>query len=314
MSNSKQESYTDDLEYDKSSIRKEISKQFTIDGSNNYFPCANTVSALPNGYYKIRKDYTRGIFFKKITVNLNKLVRLTNSNVYQNIMDDVTNFWNTKEEYLKRDKIYRRNILLYSAPGMGKTSIINLIISDLINKRDGIVLSLTDNNDIINFSDGMEIIRTIMPDKPIIAIIEDIDTFINNEIETELLDILDGIRVFDNIIIIATTNYPEVLTERYINRPSRFNRIISIPYPNDKVRREFIEKINLQEDLEKINIDKWVEKTEGYSIDFLKELCDCVFINGVQEDEAFKIVDEMIGTKIVKNSKEGTKTKIGLLK
>lgn len=294
-------SYTDDLE-EKATTFKPNLCQFIVDG-DSFFPCSKTVDVLPEGYYKIRKDYSRGIFFKKLPIKLNKLVLLESSEFYNEIVNDITTFWDSKEKYEKRGKLHKRNILLHSAPGMGKTSLINLIVEELITHRNGFVLSISDESDIINFNDGMSILRTIMPNRPIIVIIEDIDNFIGNKntIETELLNILDGIGTFENVLIVATTNYPETLTDRYINRPSRFNRVIEIPYPNAEVRREFIIKTNLAEDLEKINLDEWVERTEGFSIDLIKELCVSVFICGNTQEKSFSLIDTISKRKIVKN-------------
>lgn len=279
-------------------------RQFTTEG-DSFFPCVNTVKDLPNGYYRIMKDYTRGVYFKKMQVNLNKLVLLESSTFYSVILKDIVTFWESKKKYELRGKIHRRNLLLHSEPGMGKTSLINLIVNDLTTNRNGFVISLSSVNDIMNFSEAMSIIRTVMPQRPVIAIIEDIDNFISNngrsEVETELLNILDGIRTFSNIVILATTNYPETLTERYINRPSRFNRVMEIPLPDENIRREFLIKTNIKEDIESINLEEWVKRTEGFTIDFLKELSDSVFIAGNSEEETFKMLAEMRERKVVRN-------------
>lgn len=295
--------YTYDFGYDEPKDKyKDKTSQFIVEG-DKFFPCTQTVKVLPSGYYRIRNDYSRGLFFKKLLVTLNKLVTLENSAVHRQILDDVSHFWESREEYQKRGRIYRRNILLHSAHGMGKTSLLNIIVDDLINKRNGFVLSISDQSDILNFKEAMTYVKSAMPNQPVIAIIEDIDNFVdsNQEIETELLNILDGISTFDNLITIATTNYPEKLRERYINRPSRFNRVIEFPYPNEALRREFLTKINLKEDIESINLDEWVDRTEGYTIDFLKELSDSVFIGGNSEEDTFELLDNMLNTKVVKN-------------
>lgn len=309
--------YTDDVLYDKKNEYKKDVSNFIVDG-NNFWPTSTVVDVLPCGYYKIRRDYTKGIFFSKLDVSLSKLVLLTQENTYKNILDDIITFWENKKRYEDRQRIYRRNILLHSAPGMGKTSLINIIIDDLIHNRNGFVISISETADILNFNDAMDVIRAAMPDKPIIVIIEDIDNFINGkapkEVETELLNILDGIGTHNNIIILATTNYPEEMTERYINRPSRFNRVIEIKYPNDDLRREFLVKTNLKEDIESIDLEEWVRRTKGYSIDFLKELSDSVFISGNNAEETFKMLDSMIETKVVKNSKSPSETKMGFIK
>lgn len=302
------ENYTDDFFYegDERLLGKNDYCNFIIEGTD-FFPCKKVSSTLPNGYYTIRKDYTRGIFFRKKEVNLDRLVKLDSYPMYQMILKDIETFWKSEEEYIKRGRVYKRNMLLYSPPGMGKTSLINLLVEDLVRNRNGFVISLSDDNDILNFNDAMSYIRAIMPRKPIIAIIEDIDNFIgegaDSKLETEILNMLDGINKHSNILTIATTNYPENLTERYLKRPSRFNRKFSFSYPDEDLRREFLIKINLPEDIDKIDLDKWVKNTEGWTVDYLKELSDSVFINGYSEKESFKEINDMIKTNVVKNDK-----------
>jgi len=52
-----------------------------------------------------------------------------------------------------------------------------------------------------------------------------------------VLNLLDGVKQVDNIIYIATTNYPELLEERILNRPSRFDRRFHIGTPSAEVRK-----------------------------------------------------------------------------
>lgn len=282
--------------------------QFTDDEAGTYYPCRKTVDNLPSGYYNLCRDNHDNIFFKAVEPKLDKLVVLETSPTENKIIEDMHKFWENKELYRKRGKVYKRNILLYSKPGVGKTSLINILISDLMKSQENVVVIMLNTvNEINLFRSAMNLLRDIMPDKPIVTVMEDIDNFAgahaySREIETEILNILDGNYKFDNMVVIATTNYPEYLTERYICRPSRFNRRFELPLPSADTRREFLEKTNLPEDLEKINLDEWVERTEGYTIDFLKELSDSVFISQRSEDSVFAELNEMMGIKVVKTT------------
>ena len=184
-----------------------------------------------------------------------------------------------------------------------------MLTDDLINNRNGIVVYLSEESDILNFSEAAGFIRGAMPDKPLIFIIEDIDKFIggNKDCESELLAILDGIDSLDNTVIVATTNYPEELTDRFINRPSRFNLILEYPKFNEENRKEFLIKINLKEDIDSIDLDKWVKRSDGYTPDMLKELSDSVFINKENEDDAFKFIDTIKNRKVVKCNNDDKK-------
>ena len=55
-----------------------------------------------------------------------------------------------------------------------------------------------------------------------IVILEDLDSLISNFGESHYLEMLDSAKTIDNILFIATTNYPEKLDPRIYNRPGRF--------------------------------------------------------------------------------------------
>ena len=291
--------------------------QWSVDGVN-FFPTANTMKELPAGYYTIETSPQFGNYFSKQEVLTNKLYRLPNEAV-NIIMNDIDKFWTIKENYQKYNRVYRRNYLLYSAPGTGKTSLINLMCHDLINKYNGVVVSLRSETDIYNYHEVIKMFRAIEPERKMIVVIEDIDNFTSNgsikrsSLESTLLNILDGNFKFDNTVIIATTNYPEDLAERYTNRPSRFDKVIEFPLPNSESRRMFITSTVDKNDLEKINLDKWVELTENYSIDHLNELILLFFVFGHSEAESFDIMNNMIQKKgIIKNEISiSNKAKIG---
>ena len=83
---------------------------------------------------------------------------------------------------------------------------------------------------------------------------------------------LDGELQVDNVVFIATTNYPQRLDKRFINRPSRFDEIIKIGMPNAEARKFYLEHKNprLVENI--TELENWVELTKGFSVAHLKEL------------------------------------------
>ena len=179
---------------------------------------------------------------------------------------------------------------------------------------DGLVFSLSTDDEIANFPEAVKRIRKIEPDRRIIAIIEDIDTFTNrgSNLNTLILNILDGNFKLGGLVTIATTNHPEDLEDRYTNRPSRFDRVVEFPLPNAESRKMFIEKTILPEDIHTINIDEWVKKTDGYSIDHINELILLHFVFGHSEEEAFATLDAMNNSKgRLKNTTSTTKKSIG---
>lgn len=275
-----------------------IGKQWSLIDGQYIVPVSDTFDHLDPGYYSIGVSQQIGLYFIKETVNLDKLYRMPNT-ATDVIMNDISKFWTLRERYKKYHHVFKRNYLLYSAPGTGKTSLINIMCQDLINKYQGLVFALTCESDIANFVEVVRRVRKIDGDKPIIAVIEDIDNFIGSEhqrssLDTQLLNILDGNYKMSDLVIIATTNYIERVQARYKNRPSRFNRVVEFPLPNAESRKMYLENTILPEDLSMINIDEWVQKTEGYTIDHIKELIQQFFILGETEEDAFEAIDSMV--------------------
>ena len=260
---------------------------------------SDTFDKLEPGYYSLGCSPQIGLYFIKENVQLNKLYRLPNT-ATDIVMDDISKFWTLEDTYKKYNRVFRRNYLLYSAPGTGKTSLINLMCQELIEKYNGVVFSLTSGEDIQLFPDAVRRIRSIEPDRKIICVIEDVDNFIaSNEserssLDSRLLNILDGNLKANSVVTIATTNYIEKIAGRYKNRPSRFDRVIEFPLPNRESRKIFIEKTVLPEDLSKININEWVDRTEGFTIDHINELILLFFVFGHDEEESFRTIEAMV--------------------
>ena len=273
-----------------------VSQWSSVDGC--IIPVSNTMDRLEKGYYTINFSNSLGMYFVKEKIELNKLYRLPND-ASDLVLNDISKFWTLEDTYKKYHRVFRRNYLLYSAPGTGKTSLINLMCEELINVYDGIVFSLSTENQIEAFPEAVRRIRKIEPDRKIIAIIEDIDTFTqgSSRLNTLLLNILDGNLKLGGLVTIATTNHIEYLEDRYTNRPSRFDRVVEFPLPNAESRKMFIEKTVLPEDLEKIDLDEWVAKTEGFTIDHINEIILLFFVFGHSEEEAFNSLFAMTKTK-----------------
>lgn len=293
------------------SILKTASQWSDIDGC--IVTASNTFPNLESGYYTLHASPNIGMYFSKEKVELNKLYRLPNAES-DLILNDISKFWQLEDIYKKYNRVFRRNYLIYSAPGTGKSSCINLMCQELIEKYQGLVFMLNHGSDIEMFPDAVRRIRKIEPNRKIIAIIEDIDTFTCNSssLNTLILNILDGNLKLGGLVTIATTNHIEMLEDRYTNRPSRFDRVVEFPLPNPESRKMFIEKTVLPEDLGKINIDEWVAKTEGFTIDHINELILLFFVFGHSEEESFATLYKMTGDHgRLKNTTSVTKKSIG---
>jgi ATP-dependent 26S proteasome regulatory subunit len=265
-----------------------------------FVPAAPTVQILTPGVYEISISQNIGLFFERIPVRSEGLLRFPDTNS-DKVVAEIQKFWNREDIFNEYGLTYKRGILLYGPPGSGKSCTIQLIMEDVVS-RCGIVLKFNDPN---LFIDGMRIFRQIQPDAPVVVIMEDIDSTLEQFSETEILNILDGVNEVNKVVFLATTNYPERLGPRIVNRPSRFDKRFRIGYPSALSRKMYFEHIiahdqesRLKEKISelKIDLDQWVADTDGMSIAHLKELFIQVVILGDSYEESIETLRSMTET------------------
>jgi Cdc6-like AAA superfamily ATPase len=265
---------------DKSDSAKKFST-WAILSNDEYSPSYKTSSEVPPGVYEIVYNPDLGTsVLKKQPFKTDELYHLPSDELID-IIKDIDNFWSMKGQYEKYKFVHKRGILMYGEPGCGKSGIIQMIVKKIIEKG-GIVINIKDEEDVEKFSSFIPNLREIEPDRPLITILEDIDSIAGERSYSvsRLLNILDGVKQIENVVYLATTNYPEKLEERITNRPSRFDRRYKVELPNAEIRRCFIENKLSKEDLAKIDIEEWVRRTDGMSLSHLKEVVISVIIMG----------------------------------
>lgn len=268
---------------------------------NIYEPIGVTKEVLPSGFYKPVWDrYNGRFFFTSKEVVMPKLYVLPNDTQIS-ILDDIKRFWKSEERYRQFGQVYKRNILLYSLPGNGKTSLINIICKTLIDDYDGVVICIDNTDELTSYGPCMDRLRSIEPNRRVITLIEDFERLAKDDYYSAmLLQLLDGNSQFDNVVTIATTNYPEILEKRFTCRPSRFNLVIEYKKPDAEVRKAYIENklsdsgIDIKDTNVKKDIERYVKKTEGYTFDFLKEVIQGIYVDGFTEVELFERLEELI--------------------
>jgi SpoVK/Ycf46/Vps4 family AAA+-type ATPase len=210
------------------------------------------------------------------------------------ILKDIDNFWNRVDVYKKYNFIHKRGILMYGEPGCGKSGIIQLISQQII-KNDGIVINIKDEEDVERFTSFIGTFRKIEPKRPLIVLLEDIDSLAGEgrSQTARLLNILDGVKQIEGVVYIATTNYPEKLQERITNRPSRFDRRYKVELPNEEIRRAYINHKLSDDDLKNVDVDLWVSKTDGMSLSHLKEVVVSVIVMGRTFEETMDNLEGM---------------------
>lgn len=204
------------------------------------------------------------------------------------ILDQIALFWKKTEEYRRYGFLQKRGIILYGPPGCGKTAITSLLKKQIVT-GDGVVFLPTHGFNTL--TSGIEIFRQVEPDRPIMTLVEDIESRFEtsngsntSEQETAALALYDGERQFNNIIHVATTNKPELLEDRLIRRPGRFDLVIGIHAPAAETRRAYLQAI-CNGSMSAEQLDMIVEKTEGLSLAYLREIASTYLVLEIPLEE-----------------------------
>lgn len=237
--------------------------------NDGYIPTTPTVASLPPDCYSIGFLPSGAAYLKPQHLVTDDLLRLPDSKSDE-VIAEVTRFWTLKDKFSKFGFAHKRGFLLWGPPGSGKTSTVQIIIKDMI-AAGGIVILAESPVALSNILSGF---RQVEPNRSLVVVWEDIDTVIQNYGEAEVLSVLDGESQVENVVFIATTNYPENLDGRIVNRPSRFDKIVKIGLPNDEARKVYLMSRLGSTEHEGFDL---VKETDGLSIAHIKELLIGVF-------------------------------------
>jgi hypothetical protein len=267
---------------------KPIFVQWTTPNHRTYYPSTHSANTLKPGLYEINMC-NHQIYFDRVSLGTEGLIRFPDSNSLM-VVQEIEKFWGKEEKFKKYNLTFKRGILLWGPPGSGKTATVKLIIDDII-KRKGVVFKFCRPG---IFMDGLRIFRDIQPDTPCIVLMEDLDSIVESFHESDVINILDGVDMIDKVAFIATTNYPERLGSRIVNRPSRFDKRVKIGHPSKVSRKMYFEHLfSCNGDSKGFDLDTWVEDTEGLSIAHLKELFVSVVIIGDEYQRVIAVLKSM---------------------
>lgn len=179
-----------------------------------------------------------------------------------------------------------KGILLVGPPGCGKT----LLAKAVANHTDATFIRMVGSELAQKYiGEGGRMVRelfSLAKDKsPAIIFLDEIDaigakrldgsTSGDREVQRTLMQLLaelDGFDALEDVKIIAATNRPDILDDALL-RPGRFDRIVTIPLPDEKGRKAILELHTSSMSTKRIKIQRIVDKTEGYSGAELKAVC-----------------------------------------
>lgn len=244
--------------------------QYALFGTG-YMATTATVKTLPSGAYKPQAS-NQGIWLDPVNLVTDSLIQFPDTKS-DSVIAEIESFWTLKRKFHEFGFSHKRGFLLWGPPGSGKTCTVAMVIQKMV-KKGGLVI-IAEHPQLLSVV--LQQIRSTEPDREMVVIWEDLDAVIDNFGESTVLAVLDGESQIDNVVFIATTNYPEKLDQRIVNRPSRFDRIEKIGMPNDEARRMYLTaKVQTTE---RDGLDL-VKESEGMSIAHLRELIVGVWCQG----------------------------------
>ena len=256
----------------------------------NFWACSATYDNLPAGLYKPRHSNQIGYYVEKQIVDTDDLLYLPDT-ASEAVLEEIEKFWTLKDQFSERGFIHKRGILLWGDPGSGKTATIQLMIQSITEK--GGIAMFAQHPDVTTAC--LQMVRRIEPDRKLIVIMEDFESMIREYGDSEFLAMLDGESQVGDVVFVATTNYPEKLDKRFIDRPSRFDTIKKIGMPTAEARAFYLseKEPTLKGKKGKKELDLWVKLSKGMSIAHLKEMIISNRCYGIDIEKVVKRLDFM---------------------
>jgi len=126
---------------------------------------------------------------------------------------------------------------------------------------------------------------------PAVVMLEDLDKLIESEKISlaHLLNMLDGLKDANGVLIIATSNEPQKLDPALLHRPSRFDRIWKFPLPRYEQRLALSSKLAGGRFSEQA-LREVARQSEGFSMAYVQEIVvnailRCVYDAALPEDD-----------------------------
>jgi proteasome regulatory subunit len=201
-----------------------------------------------------------------------------------------------------------KGVLLYGAPGTGKT----LVAKAVAHETNATFIRIIGSELVQKFiGEGARLVREIFnlaKDKaPTILFIDELDAIGSQRLKIatsgdrevqrtlmQLLSELDGFEQRGDVKIIGATNRIDILDPALL-RPGRFDRMIDFPIPEESARLAIfnIHMRNLNTD-EKINVRRLIEATEGATGADIKAICTEAGMFAIRKEAELIIEDDFI--------------------
>lgn len=227
--------------------------------------------------------------------------------VIKDFRADFEDFLHSRKMYIEDLKLpWKRGYMLIGSPGNGKTKLIRSVCNYYgLEYFD--IKKVIDNGGNLNMETAISssIDYLLYPDeeRPKVCILEDIDKFTAFQSGAEqdygaislhsLLRGLDGVDAYSDIILMATSNFPDVIHEAIAGRPGRFDKIYSIEKPTEENIKKLLTHYRLTFD--GCDAEFVSKKLLGSSMAFVAEFVKMAKMkykrNNITVEEANKLLD-----------------------
>jgi len=202
---------------------------------------------------------------------------------------NVLQFVKQRPRLLELGQSGRKGLLFFGSPGNGKTHTIHYLINELV----GHTTLLVSGEQVAALAEYMALARLLAPS---IVVLEDVDLIARERTQAgspcqesllnKLLNEMDGLKPDAEILFVLTTNRPEALEEALSARPGRIDQAIEFPPPDaqgrGKLARLYSQAVQISDEI----IEGLVERTDGVSAAFIKELMRRTLQNYVAKGSA----------------------------
>jgi hypothetical protein len=205
------------------------------------------------------------------------------------------------ERLLASGQHLKRGILLHGAPGTGKTH----TVSYLLGRLPDVTVIVISGRALSRIGEACSVARTL---SPAVIVVEDVDLIAEERTARpgehpllfQLLNEMEGLNSASDVTFLLTTNRADLLEPALAARPGRVDLAAELPLPDADARRALIRLYQGNLVLDGVDMDAVIERTEGVTAPFLKELLRKAALLAAEEDAsgegAIRITDAQVRT------------------